>query len=42
MVVKESRTRMREIRKAIDMIPKEKFLGYVMNQQRQNGTAYYY
>jgi non-specific protein-tyrosine kinase len=42
MVVKESRTRMREIRKAIDMIPKDKFLGYVMNHQRKIGSAYYY
>jgi non-specific protein-tyrosine kinase len=42
MVVKESRTRMREIKKAIDMIPKDKFLGYVMNHQRKNGKSYYY
>ncbi len=42
MVVKESRTRMHEIRKALEMIPREKFLGYVMNQQRKNAKAYYY
>jgi non-specific protein-tyrosine kinase len=42
MVVKESRTRMREIRRALDMIPKEKFLGYVLNHQRKNGKSTYY
>ncbi|MBI5577864.1 MAG: polysaccharide biosynthesis tyrosine autokinase [Deltaproteobacteria bacterium] len=42
MVVKESRTRMHEIKKAMDMIPKDKFLGYVMNHQRKAGKAYYY
>ncbi len=42
MVVKESSTRMHEIKKAIDMIPKDKFLGYVMNHQRKNVKAYYY
>jgi protein-tyrosine kinase len=42
MVVKESRTRMRDVRKALDMIPREKFLGYVMNQQRKVGKPGYY
>ena len=42
MVVKESSTRMREIKKAIDMIPQDKFLGYVLNHQRKSGKAYHY
>jgi protein-tyrosine kinase len=43
MVVKESTTCMREIQKALEMIPQEKFLGYVMNQQRKvSKSGYYY
>jgi hypothetical protein len=42
MVFKKSRTRLHEIKKAIDMIPKDKYLGYVMNHQRKNGKIYYY
>lgn len=41
MVVKQSRTRMRDIKRAIEMIPQDKFLGYVLNRQHRNGTAYY-
>jgi non-specific protein-tyrosine kinase len=42
MVVKESRTRMRDIKKALDMLPKDKFLGYVLNSQHKSGKGYYY
>jgi protein-tyrosine kinase len=42
MVVKEDRTRMRDIKKALDMLPREKFVGYVLNNQRRRGKSYYY
>jgi protein-tyrosine kinase len=43
MVVNESRTRMRDVNKALEMIPREKFIGYVMNQQRKvSKSGYYY
>lgn len=42
MVVKEDQTRMRDIRTALDMIPREKFLGFILNSQRKNGKNYYY
>jgi non-specific protein-tyrosine kinase len=42
MVVKENRTPMRDIRRSLDMIPGEKFLGFVLNSQRRNGKVYYY
>ena len=42
MVVKQSCTRMRDIKRAIEMIPQDKFLGYVLNHQQRSGKAYYY
>jgi len=42
MVVKEDQTRMRDIRTALEMIPREKFLGFILNKQRKSGKNYYY
>jgi hypothetical protein len=33
---------MRDVNKALEMIPREKFIGYVMNQQRKKGKSTYY
>ena len=40
MVVEEGKTAMRNVRKAVDAIPKEKFLGFVMNKQKAGGSQY--
>jgi protein-tyrosine kinase len=42
MVVEEGRTAMRHVQKALEMIPPEKFLGFVMNRQRVDGSQYGY
>jgi non-specific protein-tyrosine kinase len=42
MVVKEDQTGMKDIRTALEMIPREKFLGFILNNQRKNGKNYYY
>jgi len=34
MVVNEGKTTMRDVKKAVDMLPKDKILGFVMNRQR--------
>jgi hypothetical protein len=33
---------MKDIRTALEMIPREKFLGFILNNQRKNGKNYYY
>jgi non-specific protein-tyrosine kinase len=42
MVVKASRTPMRDIHRSLDMIGNEKFLGFVLNSQRNKEKVYYY
>jgi non-specific protein-tyrosine kinase len=42
MVVEEGKTRMRDIRKAVAMLPREKMLGFVMNRQSMPREKYYY
>ncbi len=44
MVVEEGRTSTKEVLKALDMLPKEKFIGFVMNRQKTakvEGYGYY-
>jgi len=42
MVVQEGRTSMKEVEKALGLIPKEKFLGFVLNQARLPQKYGYY
>jgi protein-tyrosine kinase len=45
LVVEQGRTGMRGVEKAVEMIPKEKFLGFVLNRQKGTGAdgyGYYY
>lgn len=42
MVVEEGRTPIKEIERALELIPKEKFLGFVLNQAHISNKAYYY
>ena len=43
MVVFEGKTTMREVEKAVDMLPKDKIIGFVMNRQRKGkGSKYGY
>ena len=41
MVVEEGRTPIREVEKALDLMPKEKFLGFVLNKARITKKGYY-
>ena len=42
MVVEEGRTSMKDVKKALEMLPQEKFLGFVMNRQKGAlGDKYY-
>ena len=41
MVVEEGRTPIKEVEKALDLIPKEKFLGFVLNKARITQNGYY-
>ena len=41
IVVQAARTSIQEIRKALEMIPKDKFLGFVLNRQRSPIKGYY-
>jgi protein-tyrosine kinase len=41
MVVEEGRTPIKEVEKALDLIPKEKFLGFVLNKARITQKGYY-
>jgi len=42
MVVEAGRTPIEDIKKAYEMIPAEKFLGFVLNRQKMSGKKYYY
>ena len=42
MVVAEGKTSMKDIQQAIEMIPGEKLMGFVMNRQRMGSVAHYY
>ncbi len=42
MVVQEGRTRMREVKKSLDLLPAEKFLGFVLNRQKNSPSPYSY
>jgi non-specific protein-tyrosine kinase len=41
MVVEEGRTSTQEVQRAVDMLPKEKFIGFVMNRQTSVMAEYY-
>ena len=40
MVVEEGKTAMRNVRKAVEAIPKDKFLGFVLNKQKKGSSQY--
>jgi non-specific protein-tyrosine kinase len=40
MVVEEGKTTMRDVRKAVEAIPQDKFLGFVMNRQKVGWSRY--
>jgi protein-tyrosine kinase len=40
MVVEEGRSSMSSVKKAVEAIPREKFLGFVMNRQKAGGSQY--
>ena len=40
MVVEEGKTGMRNVRKAVEAIPREKFMGFVMNKQKTGSSQY--
>lgn len=42
MVVEEGRTSIKDVKKAVEMIPSEKFLGFVLNRRKVSGDKYYY
>jgi protein-tyrosine kinase len=42
IVVEAGRTSIEDIKKAYEMIPSEKFLGFVLNRQKMSGKKYYY
>jgi len=42
IVVEAGRTPIEDIKKAYEMIPSEKFLGFVLNRQKGSGRKYYY
>ncbi len=42
MVVEEGRTSIKDVKKALEMIPSEKFLGFVLNRRKVSGHKYYY
>jgi protein-tyrosine kinase len=42
MVVEEGRTSIKDVKKALEMIPNEKFLGYVLNRREAVVPGYYY
>ena len=41
LVVDEGRTSTKDVQKAVEMLPKEKFIGFVMNRQKSAMTEYY-
>ena len=42
MVVEEGRTSIKDVNKALEMLPKEKFLGFVLNRRTSPLQKYYY
>jgi non-specific protein-tyrosine kinase len=42
MVVEEGRTSIHDVKKSLDMIPREKFLGFVLNRRKDKKKGYYY
>jgi protein-tyrosine kinase len=42
MVVEEGRTSIKDVKKALEVIPSEKFLGFVLNRRRVSEFKYYY
>jgi protein-tyrosine kinase len=42
MVVQEGRTSIKDVKKALEMIPAEKFMGYVLNRRKVPISGYYY
>lgn len=42
MVVEEGRTSIKDVKKALELIPTEKFLGYVLNRRKGQVQGYYY
>lgn len=42
MVVEEGKTSLRDVKKALESIPAEKFLGFVMNRLKSGGSRYGY
>ena len=42
MVVEEGKTPLKEIEKAVELIPKEKFMGFVLNKSHISKKGYYY
>ena len=42
LVVEEGKSTMRSVQKAVEAIPQEKFLGFVMNRQKSGGSRYRY
>jgi non-specific protein-tyrosine kinase len=45
MVIEQGRTSMRDVQKAVEMIPREKFIGFIMNRQKissRKGYRYNY
>ena len=41
IVVQAASTSIRDVKKAVEMIPKDKFLGFVLNRQRSPIKGYY-
>ena len=42
LVVEEGRTSIKDVKKALELIPAEKFLGFVLNRRKVSGHKYYY
>ena len=42
MVVEEGRTSIKDVKKALEMLPHEKFIGYVLNRRKAPIRGYYY
>jgi protein-tyrosine kinase len=42
MVVESERTGTKDVKKALELIPREKFLGFVLNRYKYENKAYYY
>jgi protein-tyrosine kinase len=42
MVVEEGRTSIKDVKTAVEMMPAEKFMGYVLNRRKSPIKGYYY